>query len=322
MTPGFPTPRYLARRIGVSLLAMAGLTIVAFALPRMIRGDTATVLLGLRATQADRAALHERYALDEPWPRQFATWVGLLARGDLGQTRTGRPVTTALRQAMPVTLLLTAGALAVGIFAGIPMGLLAARRPGGWVDHACSTVSLLGLSVPGFWLGVLLILLFALQLGWFPAGGGVAFAQAPLSRLSVLALPVMALGAAVAAVIMRMTRSATIEVMQQDYIRTARAKGAGEGRIAFRHALRNAAVPIVTILGMQVGYLLGGAVVIEELFSLPGLGKLMLHAVLNRDYPLIQGVILLAGAVFISVNLLVDLSYHWLDPRISGDGVE
>ena len=307
---------YLLRRAAVSVLTLIVLMVLAFALPRMIRGDTATALLGLHATEADRERLRQRYALDDPLPVQFTRWAGQIIRGDLGATRTGQPVTAAMGRALPVTLLLSAGALLFGLLAGLPLGAAAAKRPGGWLDHLCSGAGLLGLSVPGFWLGTLLILLFSLKLGWLPPGAGYEFTRSPLSRLSVLVLPLIALGAAVAAVIMRMTRSALLEVWREDYIRTARAKGAPPRRVLLKHALRNAAVPIVTILGMQVGYLLGGAVVIEELFSLPGIGRLMLHAVLARDYPLIQGVILLVGTLFIAVNLAVDLAYGGLDPRI------
>ncbi len=307
---------YLARRLLISLVVLLGLSVLAFALVRLVPGDTVTAMLGQRYTDADADALRHRLGLDQPLPAQYARWVGLALRGDFGQTVAGRPVTAALAEALPVTIQLMGMALLLAVAVGVPLGVAAAARRNRPTDYLAALLGLVGLSVPGFWLGAMLILLFALQLGWLPSGAFVSLDQGLTDNLRHMILPAIALGGAVAAVVMRMTRTAMVETLADDYVRTARAKGAGHARTLFLHALRNGLIPVITIVGLQAGYLFGGSVVIEEVFSLNGLGRLVLRAVTQRDYPLLQAAILLIGAAFIAFNLLVDLLYAAADPRI------
>ncbi len=307
---------YLTRRLLASLIILVGLSVLAFALVRLVPGDTVTVMLGQQYSEAEAQALRERLGLDDTLVEQYVRWVGLAARGDFGQTTTGRPVTAALAEALPVTLQLMAMALVLAIAVGIPLGVVAAARRNRPTDYAAALVGLIGLSVPGFWLGAMLILLFALTLGWLPSGTFVPIADGPGENLRHMILPAIALGAAVAAVVMRMTRTSMVEVLSDDYVRTARAKGAGRTRTLFLHALRNGLIPVLTIVGLQAGYLFGGSVVIEEVFSLNGIGRLVLRSVTQRDYALLQAAILLIGFAFVAFNLVVDLLYAWVDPRV------
>ncbi|NBB83241.1 MAG: ABC transporter permease subunit [Alphaproteobacteria bacterium] len=307
---------YFARRLFACLIILLALSVLAFALVRLVPGDTVTVLLGQRYGEAEAEALRQRMGLDQPLAAQYVRWLSRALRGDFGQTISGRPVTAALAEALPVTGQLMAMALVLATLVGVPLGVAAAARRNRPADYLAALVGLIGLSVPAFWLGAMLILLFSLQLGWLPSGTYAGFGEGPAANLRHMVLPSIALAVAVAAVIMRMTRTSMVEVLGEDYIRTARAKGAGGARTLFLHGLRNGLIPVLTIVGLQAGYLFGGSVVIEEVFSLNGVGRLVLRAVLQRDYPLLQAAILLIGAAFVVFNLLVDLLYAWVDPRM------
>ena len=309
--------RYLLGRVAIALPVLLGVSLVAFSLVRLVPGDTATVMLGMRYTEERAATLRASLGLDKPLPLQYLQWLGHVMRGDLGISGfTGQPVSEALRERLPVTLQLAGASVVLALIVALPLGMLAAARRGKLADHMAGVAGLMGLSVPNFWLGTLLILTISLNIGGVPSGGYVPFREDPAGHILHMLLPVLALGAAVAAVIMRMTRSAMLEVLDQEYMHMARAKGCGPLRILWRHGLRNALVPVITVLGMQLGYLIGGSVVIESVFSIPGLGLLALQAINNRDYALLQGVILFTGVAFILINLLVDVVYAVANPRI------
>src|SRR5438105_11377615 len=262
-------------------------------------------------------ALRSFFGLDQPIYTQYLRWLGSLLRGDLGVSwRTGLPVFQMIASRLLVTVELTLGAMVVALVVGVPFGMLSARRENTALDHVVRVASLFSLSIPVFWQATMLILAVSLWLNWAPAVDFVSPWTDPLRNLAIIALPSAALGTAVAAVFMRMTRSSLLEVMRQDYIRTARAKGLPEGGVLWGHALKNSLIPLITVAGVQVGYLLGGAVVTEEVFTLPGVGRLLLWAVFQRDYPLVQGTILFVSALFLVSNLIVDLLYAYLDPRI------
>lgn len=309
--------RYLMQRLLAAVPVLIGVSIVAFALVRLVPGDPVTVLLGPGYNEEQASVLRERYALDRSLPVQYLAWASRAVRGDLGESFfTGQTVASAILERLPVTLQLTVIGVLFAVLLGVPLGVASALRPNRALDHAARVVGLFGISVPGFWVGSLLILLVSLRLGWLPSGRFVPIWEDPLENLQRMILPGVALGLAVAAVVLRTARSAMLEVIGQDYVRTARAKGLSEPRVLVRHALRNAMVPVLTVLGLQVGYLLGGSVVIEQVFSLPGVGRLALQAIGSRDYALLQGTILFVAVVFIVVNLVVDLLYARLDPRI------
>ena len=308
---------YFLKRLLISLPVMLGVSMVAFAIVRAVPGDTVTAMLGANYDEAQADELRTRYGLDRPIPVQYGIWLTRVLRGDLGESAyPGRSVLSTIFDRLPVTLELAVLAIGFAIIIGIPLGIVAALRqnhPGGYL---ASFIGLIGISIPGFWLGTILILLFSLLNPWLPSGGFVALSRDPLLNLRHMILPALALGTAVAAVVMRMTRSSMLGVIGEDYIRTARAKGTGESAIMLRHALKNAMIPIITILGLQAGYLIGGSVVIEQVFSLPGVGRLALQAIASRDYALLQGVILFVAAAFVAINLMVDLLYAAVDPRI------
>ncbi|WP_373048364.1 ABC transporter permease [Vulgatibacter sp.] len=308
---------YVLRRLLVSGFVLLGLALLAFALVRLVPGDTVTAFLGARYDEADAAALRNRYGLDRPLPVQFGRWLGGVVQGDLGTSTTGRPVAAEIAERLPVTLELAAIALLVALAAGVPLGIVAALRPGSATDRLASGTGLLGISMPGFWLATVLILVFALELRWLPPGGWVSPLADPAANLRSMLLPGLALGAAVTGVLLRMTRSAMLEALQADHVRTAKAMGLGPLAVLLRHALRPALVPILTVLGIQAGYLLGGSVVIEQVFSLPGIGQLAFQALERRDYVLLQAVVLLIGTAFVAINLAVDLLYGLVDPRIT-----
>jgi peptide/nickel transport system permease protein len=308
---------YLVRRLLVAVPVLFGISLLAFALVRLVPGDTVTVMLGMQYTEERAVAMRGSLGLDRPLPVQYALWLGRVARGDLGQSGfTGQPVVDALRDRLPVTLQLAGMAVLLAAVLALPLGMVAAAHRGRWPDHLAMTVGLAGLSVPNFWFGILLVLLFSRTLGWASSGGFIPFADDPAGNLRAMVLPAVALALAVAAVLVRMMRSSMLDVLGQDYIRMARAKGCGPWRVHAVHALRNALVPVLTVLGIQVGYLLGGSVVIESVFSLPGIGQLVLESIRSRDYVLLQGVILMVGAAFLAINLVVDLLYAWANPRI------
>jgi peptide/nickel transport system permease protein len=291
---------------------------LSFLLLYLIPGDVVDILMGQESGDPARLAEMRRlFGIDRSLPARYAEWLGEALRGDLGRSFvTRRPVVSEIMTAFPVTLQLTAASLLIALAAGVPLGILVAVRRGSASSMGISLLVLLGLSIPSFWLGILLVLFASLYLQWFPPQGLVLLWVQPLEALKQLLLPSLALGLALGAMVMRMTRSCILEVLSQDYVRTARAKGIAEALVIGHHALRNALIPVVTLVGLQFGYLLGGAIVIEEIFSLPGMGRLVLRSIAQRDFPLVQGVLLLAGTGVVVLNLCVDMLYLALDPRL------
>jgi peptide/nickel transport system permease protein len=311
---------YLVKRLLSLPLTLVGVSAVTFLFLRLIPGDAITARLGtstvLSAEQLAR--MRALFGLDQPLYLQYLTWLGSVLRGDAGfSIRSGQPVTAEIATRLPVTLELAFAAAVVALVLGIPLGLVSALKPNSALDLVARGFGLLGLAVPNFWLGTLAILLFARYLHWMPnTGGYVDFFVDSGANLRFLIFPALTLGIAMAAVVMRTTRSAMLDVLGADYIRTAHAKGLRGGQVLERHALKNGLIVVVTILGIQVGYLLGGAVVVEEVFSLPGLGRMLLAAINQRDYALVQGGVLVIATLFVATNTLVDLLYGFLDPRI------
>src|SRR6266545_7694702 len=310
--------RYLALRLAGAIPTLLGVSVLTFLFIRLIPGDAIAARLGTSTalTAEQLASLRAYFGLDQPLPLQYWSWLSSLARGDAGYSiRTGRPVLVEIAERLPATLELAAAATLIAIAIGIPLGLLSAMRPRTRLDLAARIGGLIGLSLPSFWLGTLIIVLFSLYLRWLPnTGGYVDFVQDPLGNLRLLLFPAITLGVALAAATMRMTRSAMLDVLGADYVRTARAKGLQASLIVRRHVLKNGLIVVVTLLGIQVGQLLGGAVVVEEIFSIPGVGRMLLAAIVQRDYALVQGGVL--AILFVLVNIVVDLLYGYLDPRI------
>lgn len=309
---------YLFRRLLTSIVVVAGVATVAFALLHFIPGDPVDAILGVESTPESREALRRELGLDRPVLAQYFTWWGHVLRGDLGESvMTGQSVTELIRQRLPTTIPLAILSMSIALAIAIPAGILSAVKRNTWIDGLVSIVAFAGLSIPGFWLGALLILGFAVHWQIFPPGGYVSIFDDPVEGLRRLVLPAIALGTTFAAVLTRMIRSSLLEVLGKDYVRTARAKGQTERRILVRHALRNALIPAVTIIGVQAGFLLSGALVIEQIFALPGIGRLTVQAVFDRDFPLLQGCIIVIAMIFVLANLITDLVYVYLDPRIS-----
>ena len=310
--------RFLSQRLLVLVPVLLGVSMLSFLLLYLIPGDVVDILMGQESGDPARLAEMRRlFGIDRSLPARYAEWLGEALRGDLGRSFvTRRPVLSEILTAFPVTLQLTAVSLLVALAAGLPLGILAAVRRGRASSIGISLLVLLVLSIPSFWLGILLILFTSLYLHWFPPQGLVLLWVQPVEALKQLVLPSLALGLALGAMVMRMTRSCILEVLAQDYVRTARAKGIAETLVIGHHALRNALIPVVTLVGLQFGYLLGGAIIIEEIFSLPGMGRLVLRSIAQRDFPLVQGVLLLAGTGVVLLNLCVDMLYLALDPRL------
>lgn len=311
--------QYLVRRILSTLLTLFGVSILVFLMLQLIPGTVVEQIMGTDAmvTKETVESLKAFFGLDQPIHIQYLHWVQNIARGNFGISwRTGKTVLGLILDHLPVTGELTFLALVVAFLIGVPAGVFSATRSNTAPDSVTRVLSLLGLSLPVFWQGTMLILIFSLLLRWMPALDYVGFFEDPLRNLQLMAMPSICLGTASAAMIMRMTRACLLEVLGQDYVRTARAKGLGERLVIYRHALRNAIIPVITVAGVQVGYLLGGIVVVEEVFTLPGVGRLVLSAIFNRDYPLVQGAVLFVALVFMLTNLLVDLLYSVIDPRI------
>ena len=308
---------FLVRRAFISAVTLALITVIVFTGVRMIPGDPARVMAGTDADTAGLEEIREKYGLRDPIPVQYLRWVGLALRGDLGESiRTRQSVAWTVAIKLPITVELACLALLVALSLAIPAGVLAAvRRNTPW-DVAASAVSLCGVSIPNFWLGIMLILLVSVRLGWLPASGFVPLLEDPVANVKRMIMPALVLGTALAAVLMRQTRNAMIEVLSADYIRTARSKGLAGFAVVVRHALRNGLIPVVTVLGLQMGALMSGAVVTESIFVLPGFGRLIVEAVFTRDYPLVQGVVLITASSYVLINLLVDVSYSLLNPRI------
>ena len=303
-------------RIAALAPVLFGISLVAFLIVRLVPGDPVIAIAGLEADRATLDALRARYGLDRSLAEQYLIWIAQVLQGDFGRSiQTGRPVALMIGQAFGPTLLLSLAALTISLLIAVPAGIASATRPNTLLDYVASLIALCGLSLPAFWIGILLILSFSITLPWLPSSGHVSLFQNPWQALLHLVLPAITLGAALAAATMRMTRAAMLEVLRQDYIRTADAKGLSRLRIVGKHALRNAAMPIVTLIGIQLGQVLGGVVVTETVFSWPGIGKLSVDAIFARDYPVVQGVVLFTALLFVTINLAIDLAYLALDPR-------
>lgn len=300
---------YIARRLAVSVVTLLGVTIIAFLLVQMLPGDPARTIAGLMASEEEVERVRTRMGLDEPLPRQYAQFLGRVATGDLGESaRTRRPVTQEIGARLPKTIELAAVGTIVGSLLGIVGGVVAARYRNRPADHAISMGSLIGISMPVYWLGLLLIMVFAVNLGWLPAAGA--------SRRVSIILPGITIGLFTVALVARMTRASMLEVLEQDYVRTAFAKGVANRNVVYRHALRNAFIPVLTVIGIQFGSLLGGAVLTEYVFAWPGIGRLMVDSIFARDFPVVQGIILVFALMFIVVNLIVDILYSYVNPKI------
>ncbi len=312
---------FLIRRLAISALTLFLITLIVFTGVRMIPGDPARVMAGTDADEAGLQEIREKYGLNDPVPVQYFRWLRLALRGDLGESiRTREPVVRVVAMKLPITIQLACFSLLIAIGIAIPAGIFSAlRRNTAW-DLMANAVSLCGVSIPSFWLGIMLILFLSVRLHLLPASGFVSFFQSPLGNLQRMLMPAFVLGASLAAVLMRQTRNSMIEVMSANYIRTAYSKGLAQRVVVIRHALRNGLIPIITILGLQTGALMGGAVVTEQIFVVPGFGRLIVEAVFTRDYPLVQGVVLITASSYVLINLLVDVSYSLLNPRIRVKG--
>ncbi len=312
--------RYLAMRLVGAIPTLLGVTVLTFLFIRLIPGDAIAARLGTSTALSPEqlASLRAYFGLDQPLPVQYWNWLTSLLHGDAGYSiRTGRPVLVEITERLPATLELAAAATLIAVGIGLPLGLLSAMRPRSRLDVSARIGGLIGLSLPSFWLGTLIIVFFSLYLRWLPnTGGYIDFVRDPAGNLALIVLPAVTLGVALAAATMRMTRSAMLDVLSADYVRTAWAKGLQRSLIVRRHVLKNGLIVVVTLLGIQVGQLLGGAVVVEEIFSIPGVGRMLLAAIVQRDYALVQGGVLVIAILFVLVNIVVDLLYGYLDPRI------
>ncbi|WP_432506786.1 ABC transporter permease [Kineococcus arenarius] len=306
------------RRAVQSVVVLLGVSVVVFALVHLVDGDPVRLALGTRFDQETYEALRERAGLDQPLVVQYLQWISSAVTGDLGVSfRSGEPVTALILERLPATLSLAGASILVALLIAVPLGTASALRPRSVVDGVGTVLSQIGISVPEFWMGIMLILLFAGTLGWFPAGGYVPLSEDPLGWARALVLPAVTTGLVSGSVLTRFTRSSVLEALGAEHVRTARAKGLGARAVLNWHVLRNALLPLVTVTGVQLAYLLSGVVVVEIVFAWPGLGQLALQAVQARDYPVLQGAVLLFAFVFLLVNLVVDLLYSKLDPRIS-----
>jgi peptide/nickel transport system permease protein len=312
--------QYVARRLFQVVLVLFGVSIAVFLMLRLIPGDVVDVILGSEgsANPKQLAELRQLFGLDRPLYEQYLSWLSNVLRGDLGNSiRTGRPILPDIVDRLPVTFQLTSLAMGLSLLVAIPLGVISAVRPNTRSDALVRVISLLGLSVPNFWIATMLVLLVSKYgHGVVPTFGYVRLSQGVLDSYRSLVLPALALAAPNTAILARMTRSSMLEILRQEYVMSARAKGLRESVVISRHALRNALIPVVTIAGIQVGYLLGGAIIIEQVFALPGIGTLILNGIGQRDYPMVQAGVLLVATIFVLVNLIVDLSYGLFDPRI------
>ncbi len=309
--------RFWIKKLGVFMATLFVVALIAFVVFRLIPGDPALIILGVEADQAAVAQLHHELGLDQPLYVQFWRWLGQLLRGDLGRSlRLSAPVGELLWQRLPVTTGLAALSIIIATGIAIPVGILAATHRGGWLDLITMALSQVGIAIPAFWAGIILLLVFSMELGWFAPGGFVPFAENPWLALKSLILPSLALGLQRAAILTRMTRASMLDVLRQDYMRTAQSKGLSERVVLYRHGLKNAIIPVLTVLGMHLGGLLAGSIVIEQVFNLPGVGQLTLMAVNSRDLPLAQGLVMFTATIIILLNFTVDLLYSRLDPRI------
>ena len=308
---------FLLRRLAQIIPTLIFVSMLIFGLQQLLPGDPAKILAGEEQDPSVIAHLREKLHLDEPLPLRYAYWVGGVLKGDLGESvRTQQPVLDLVVQKLPVTIQLAAMAMTIALLIGIPAGIVSAVGRGGWWDTLANGFALWGISTPNFWLGILMILLFSVQLGWLPASGYVSPFEDLGANLAAMIMPAFVLGNAIAAVLMRHTRSAMLQVLSSDYVRTARAKGLRERVVVLKHALRNALTPIITLGALELGTLLSGAVLTEQVFSIPGFGKLIVDSVFNRDYAVVQGVVLVTATAYIVLNLLADLAYFAVNPRL------
>ena len=308
---------YIVKRLLVAIPTILIISVFVFSLQKLLPGDPVLVMAGEDRDPQTLALLREQYHLNDPIPVQYAAWLGSALQGDLGNSlRTNQPVLHLIAQKLPATIQLAVMAMVIAISIGIPMGILAATRKNTVFDYVANVVALSGLSIPNFWLGIMLILLVSVKLGWLPASGYEPLFDDPVRSLQTMIMPAFVLGNALAATLMRHTRSAMLSVLNSDYIRTARAKGLPESSVVLRHSFRNALLPIITIGALLFGELLAGAVLTEQIFTIPGFGKLIVDAVFNRDYAVVQGVVLCTAIGFILMNLLADILYVLLNPRM------
>ena len=312
---------YLVRRIAIIVPTLFFVSLIIFGLQQLLPGDPALALAGEQRDPQVIAFLRTKYHLDEPLPVRYALWLGGVVHGDLGDSvRINRPVRDLVLEKLPVTAELASLALVIALLIGIPAGVISAVRSGGVIDYAANVFALWGLSTPNFWLGFLLIIVFSVDLGILPASGYVSPREDLGRNLATMIMPAFVLGNAIAAVMMRHTRSAMLEILQMDYVRTARAKGLAEPVVVLRHALRNALIPLITLGALEFGTLLSGAVLTEQIFTIPGFAKLIVDAVFNRDYAVVQGVVLFTATAYIVLNLLADIAYFIANPRLRARG--
>ncbi len=308
---------FLFRRTAQMLVALLGVSLIVFAIIHLVPGDPIRTALGTRFDPEIYEALRVRNGLDQPLFTQYFTWLGNAITGDLGVSfRSGRPVTELVLERLPATIALALAALVIALIVALPLGIISAIRQGTALDDVATAVSQVGVSVPDFWAGIMYILLFSLTLSWLPPSGFVPFSDSPIEFLRHLILPALSVGLVSGAIIFRFVRSSVLEALNQDYVRTARAKGLSQRKVILGHVLPNAWIPIVTVVGLQLGFLLGGVVVVETIFAWPGLGRLALLAVQDRDFPVLQGAVLYIALIFLLISLIVDILYGFLDPRI------
>jgi len=313
--------RVILHRIAGAIPVVLLVTLITFGLMRLIPGDVSAALAGVSATPAEREQIRHNLGLDEPVQVQLVRWYSDLLRGDLGRSLfLGKPVTQATFERLPVSLSLSAYALVLTLLLGIVSGVLAALRQNSWVDQAAMIFAMIGISMPNFWLGLMMIVLFSVHLGWLPTGGYIPFGQDPIGWLRTTTMPAISLALLQIGLLARITRSTMLEVLRQDYVRTARAKGLPNYLVVGKHALANAMIPIVTVIGIILNLLISGSVVTETVFSIPGVGQLLTSAILNRDYPMVQGGLLFLTILLVGINIFVDIAYAWLDPRVRYHG--
>jgi peptide/nickel transport system permease protein len=311
--------RYVLGRLWLLVPTLVGMSLLVFCMLRLLPGDIVDVMTGgdIPSTAQSKERLREAFGLDKPLPVQYVTWVANMARGDLGTSfRSGEPITTILLRTLPITLELTLLAVLVATVCAIPLGVVSAVVRESSFDYAARLAGLIGLSMPNFWLATLMLLFTSVFFHWIPPVNWIPPFQNPLGNLQQMFLPVVAIALQLMAILMRMTRAMMLEVLQQDYVRTARAKGAQERMVVFRHALRNALIPVISVIGFQIGALMGGSAIVEVIFGLNGVGNTLVQAIFNRDYPVVQATTLFVAAVFVIANLSVDLLYGYLDPRL------
>ena len=313
--------RVILHRIAGAIPVVLLVTLITFGLMRLIPGDVSAALAGVSATPAEREQIRHNLGLDEPVQVQLVRWYSDLLRGDLGRSLfLGKPVTQATFERLPVSLSISAYSLVLTLVLGLASGILAAMRQNSWVDQAAMIFAMLGISMPNFWIGLMMIVLFSVHLGWLPTGGYVPIEQDFLGWLRTATMPAVSLALLQVGLLARITRSTMLEVLRQDYVRTARAKGLPNYLVIGKHALANAMIPIVTVVGIIVSLLISGSVVTETVFSVPGVGQLLTSAILNRDYPMIQGALLFVTLIVVGINIAMDIAYAWLDPRVRYDG--